>query len=860
MDTIWNSTSKDIYFNGSSCQAAQEFMNDAWQLVSAIFSNVQNLKIPEKISPVASWIVAGFAVLTDWIGSNQNDFLFTQVPQNLYGYWHEALGKAKTAIAKKMIIAKTVASEQTFNNLFPFITEPTPLQNWASSEAPITGKPQLFIIEDMTGAGKTEAAFMLAHRIMAHGGGAQADGVFIALPTMATSNAMYKRLAVKNEQQGETESLYERLFAPEQKPMLVLAHGAARIDEEFQRSIEAFLGVETSNDEPYNKDDDKGEKEESISALCSPWIADTNRKALLADVGVGTIDQVLLGVLYSKFQSLRLLGLHRKVLIVDEVHANDAYMHQILQRVLEFHAAFGGSVILLSATLPKQMKQDLVNAFQTGLKARVEAEEKLEQKPLTEGDIKSRRKERAKRLLPKEQQEVPQKPSISQDAYPLATVFNGEELTEKPLETRPELVRGVKVELLFPKMDTQGKKVEKTVAQQAQEIIINEAKQGRCVCWVRNTVKDAIEAYEELAKAYPKDKLTLFHARFAMCDRQRIEDDVLKRFGKESTAEQREGRILVATQVVEQSLDVDFDALITDLAPMDCIIQRAGRLHRHARDAKGNPGENDEREEYRTLYVLSPNLPVKVEDAEENWYSAVFKGGAVVYPNHAELWRTATLLHTQGKINAPSDIRPFIEKVFGTQAHEINTPQALLKSEDKGAGSDAAKRSAAMTNSVHLLEGYRHSNKSWLDDKKIPTRLGDESITLRLAVQIGEGESAEIRPFAARSDEEFRELTKPQDWRVAWAKSEVRVRASQVESLPKLDDATQQRIKTLKDNNDQMPDKCKYAELVLLKANTDGTWTLAGVKADEKTAVSYSEQSGCHVRPPKKKSSTSSEE
>ena len=134
---------------------------------------------------------------------------------------------------------------------------------------------------------------------------------------------------------------------------------------------------------------------------------------------------------------------------------------------------------------------------------------------------------------------------------------------------------------------------------------------GQCVCWIRNTVKAARQSYQDLLDAgIDSNRLSLFHSRFAMIDRQEIENRTLQYFGDDSTPEHRKGQVLIATQVVEQSLDLDFDVMITDLAPIDLIIQRAGRLMRHIRDAQGNRISQEGAKDLRgtpMLYLFSPD-------------------------------------------------------------------------------------------------------------------------------------------------------------------------------------------------------------------------------------------------------------
>jgi CRISPR-associated endonuclease/helicase Cas3 len=200
--------------------------------------------------------------------------------------------------------------------------------------------PQLIVIEEVTGGGKTEAALTLAARLLANGA---ADGLYLALPTMATADAMHRRV----------ERVYQRFFADGAQPSLVLAHSMAA----FTLALECVNQTDTGYG---NKEHD------SASGHCTAWLADSRKKALLAHVGVGTIDQALLGILPAKHQSLRLWGLLGKILIADEVHACDAYVADLLKTLLKFHTAFGGSAILLSATLPQSQRAGFIAAFAEG--------------------------------------------------------------------------------------------------------------------------------------------------------------------------------------------------------------------------------------------------------------------------------------------------------------------------------------------------------------------------------------------------------------------------------------------------------------------------------------------------------------
>ena len=613
------------FFAKNDSDAAILFMQD----VSGIIGRHDEATLPSPIDLVermkkASWLMAGFAVLCDWIGSNSSWFPFCAEPMKLDEYWeNRALPQAENAIRETGINGGTPKVELfSFSELFPQIARPSPLQKFVEN-CPIEKTPQLFILEDITGSGKTEAALLLAGRLMYAGCG---NGLFVALPTMATSNAMYDRMT----------KVYQRLFANESSPSLILAHGARHLSEKFMTSVTSAV-TETTD-------------EETATSQCTSWLADNRKKALLANVGVGTLDQALLAVLPARFQSLRLFGLAQNILIVDEVHAYDPYMNKLLQNLLAFHAALGGSTILLSATLPTHIRRNFIASFARGC-------------------------------------DDQQSPKLQSSAYPLATGYSKESgVQETPVEAIAQRRCNVAIRTINSDVE---------VIEQIVEAVNN----GMCVCWIRNTVHDALAGYTSLKDKLTDGSLKLFHARFAMGDRLDIEGTVTATFGKTSSAKERYGKVLIATQVVEQSLDLDFDLLISDLAPMDLLIQRAGRLHRHQRDEQGNPlSEGTDRRKSPTMIIHGP-LPD--DNVEGNWYKAAFPKAAFVYPSHGCLWLTARLLIEKKTLKMPDDARELIEAAYSEEADRI--PESLQSRDQQAESQWQADRSLAHIPRISLM-------------------------------------------------------------------------------------------------------------------------------------------------------------
>ena len=337
-----------------------------------------------------------------------------------------------------------------------------------------------------------------------------------------------------------------------------------------------------------NEDDDAS----PAGIIAAEWFL-PKKRGLLAPFGVGTIDQALLSVLQTRHFFVRLFGLAQKTVIIDEVHAYDMYMSTLLEELIGWLRAVGSSVVLLSATLPASKRKALVKAYA--------------------GD--------AIQLAP--------------STYPRVTWVSGPEVVVDGFEA----TRHVELHIRHIRDNP--------------EVLVNNLRlaitDGGCVAIVCNTVKRAQETYTTLKQAglVKPNELMLLHARYPYEERLERENAILCNFGKGGKRPER--AILVATQIIEQSLDVDFDLVITDLAPADLVIQRSGRVHRH-----DNP---------RPASMTQPALWIRMPDTNKSGLPE-FGGSAFVYSEYFLLF---SYLHLKDRtsIFLPDDIQDIIEKVYG---------------------------------------------------------------------------------------------------------------------------------------------------------------------------------------------------
>lgn len=493
-----------------------------YALSLAAYSSVVEIPQPKLVSQV---LLSGLLVMTDWIASNEHYFPYINVTDELNVVHQESrleIGWNNLHLPDPWHISEEWKFEDLFHKRFSIESSsfPNTTQTIIRETAAEIDDPGILVLEAPMGSGKTEAA-LVASEIFANK--AKRNGIFFALPTQATSDGIFARI---NDWISRLGGLHT----------LELAHGKAQFNSDFT-SLKNFDG--STN---INMDDPEG------GGVIHQWF-EGQKKSLLADFVVGTIDQLLLAALKQKHVMLRHLGLANKVVIIDECHAYDAYMSRYLEMALRWLGAYRVPVIVLSATLPAQKRKMVIEAY---------LNDHLESEPQTGSETESGH-------------EVDKNPAwVANRSYPLLTYTSGYQVFQKtiPVDNKP-----TEVNLVFIEYDE--------IVQKLDELL----SEGGCAGVIVNTVGRAQKLARELRKHFGDDVVRLLHSRFLIPDRFEKEKILKHELGKPSPQANRPYKsIVVGTQVLEQSLDIDFDIMITDICPMDLLLQRIGRLHRHERN------------------------------------------------------------------------------------------------------------------------------------------------------------------------------------------------------------------------------------------------------------------------------------
>ncbi len=574
-----------------------------------------------------SWL-AGFCAVCDWIGSNTEVFAYQGPDAALADYLETRIKKVQDdGVLHHFGLLGRATAYKGVNALLKPNESPLGIQVEVDS-LPVTAG--LTFIEAPTGSGKTEAALAYAWRLLDQG---IADSIVFALPTQATANAMLTRV----------EAFAVQLFG---SANIVLAHGKRNFNEAFQR-------LALSGQRPAAQ----GKAE--ATAQCAAWLASSRKRVFLGQIGVCTVDQVLLSVLPVRHKFVRGFGLNKAVLIVDEVHAYDAYMHGLLGEVLRRQKVTGGSAILLSATLPAGVRAKLLGAWGAS--------------------------------------------GVNEAPYPV--LWHATEGMAACI-TVPDDQRPVHREVATECLKLPGAFPDEVVIGR----IIAAAESGALVAVVTNLVDDA-QRLARLLRGKTPLQVDVFHARYRFMDRLHKEKAVLDNYGR--NAPRNEGRILVATQVVEQSLDLDFDWMLTQICPVDLLLQRLGRLHRHQR-------------EHRPKKFESPYCTILSVEADD------YGLHKLIYGNTRVLWRTEQLLTSQTKIVFPEAYRDWIEQVY-QRDDWAEEPEPIACEYDTYSAMQRSREADALRLTTMAVSTFRD------EDNRITglTRDGEMSLTV-LPIQPGD--------------------------------------------------------------------------------------------------------------------------
>lgn len=528
-------------------------------------------------------LLTGLIIMADWIASNADAFPLTESgiagERAEDGYWSIDLTDPWQPEPPKASDGEALNAHLRDRFGWPDEYGARPVQSAAAEACAALSGAGLVVIEAPTGEGKTEAALTAAEILAARSG---AGGAMVAAPTMATADGLFRRVLAWSQRAGASGVT-----------SMFLGHSKSFLNSDYQ-ALKRHRGI----------DIDAGESGGEGAVVASQWLSG-RKKGVLANFTVATVDQVLFMALQSKHSMLRHLGLAGKIVVIDEVHAYDAYMSEYLATALAWLARYRVPVVLLSATLPSAQKRALVEAY--------------------------RREFSAEEL-----------PTLS-TAYPLVTTVSADGVHEKEVARRPADLHA-RLEIVDDSLDA------------LLETLERETADGGCVLVICNTVHRAQEAYSQ-ANARFEDETELHHAAFLASQRAEKEELLRARLGPD--AHRGEGRphrsIIVATQVAEQSLDIDVDLLVTDLAPMDLLIQRIGRLHRH----------HDRPHEDRPANLQMPRVLIRGVVSSD---PPEFESGTESVYDPKLLLATLAVLQ-EGPLEAgftrPDDIAPLVHRVYG---------------------------------------------------------------------------------------------------------------------------------------------------------------------------------------------------
>ncbi|KZW98558.1 CRISPR-associated protein Cas3 [Pseudoalteromonas luteoviolacea] len=569
------------------------------------------------LTPTWFSYTAGLCSVADWVGSDKSHFCYCEAQE----YVFEQRQRKANALADKLNIKHILASNNPFKFADVFTFKPNALQQKVLNIIESKALPWITIIESGMGSGKTEAAQILADHFIRQAGH---SGLYVAMPSQATANQLYKRMLkfLQHEALG-----YQNVETH-------LKHSNA----DFEPNYEALR---------LNSIDLSSAQDNSHSVTANQWFT-SKKHGLLAGVCVGTIDQLLMAAMLYKHNFVRLFGLANKVLILDEVHSLQSFQLDLLKNTLHWMAKLKVRVIILSATLPRTMLVELVKAYGQTVTKEVE----VENKP------------------------YPRVTTYSSGALAQShTITDDKEPYEKECVSRPPSQYEIKLHATSPSQ---------CVSTMAGDVLAATKKAGTgvFVC-ILNTVSKVQELSKLIAHHCAEAphggiELLTFHARYPLATRLSIEKMIEHLVGKHP--EDHNGinpnrpvkdkcLILIGSQVLEQSLDYDACEMFTQIAPIDLLLQRVGRVWRHQVN-------NPVRSEFTQVPRLNVYLPSmdKIPNDYGDWFG---HGEVLIYPSHILavttrlLWENTNVEGSAFEIDINRDMDNWINRVYADVEQQV---------------------------------------------------------------------------------------------------------------------------------------------------------------------------------------------
>lgn len=596
----------------------RHIQNEIYDYIKNVFQfdnlNLINKNISKSELFVVQNAILGIMITADWIASNSYVF-DNQQYENVDEFFESRKIQALKFLNNAGMIRQQIPVMQDFRSAFGF--NGRPVQNDVEK---IVHKNDIkcMLIESDCGSGKTEAALYAAAVL---GNRSGLSGIYMGLPTGVSAEAIQNRV-----------------------DKFLTLHG--------MQNTKLYTSKSMLLREPDKK----------------PVWTDMSRQRLLAASAVGTVDQVMTAARLVRFESVRMNGLASKVLIIDEIHAYDAYMLAVIKDLLKICEELGVPVIMLSATLPISTKSDLLGV-------------------LGDGNIELH------------------------NGYPMISYVTKDGKIHEHVSHQYMPDKKISCELL-PILNDNDK-----IARYAVDAV----KDGGCECVIMNTVADAICVYDKIKKNKKDDcKIILYHSRMTINARDEKSREILAMCGKDRT-KRPERVIIVGTQVLEQSLDIDVDYMITAICPIDLLFQRIGRYHRH-----GDAGTIRE-------YVVVANIVQVLIPSDLSSY-----GGTEYVYEKCYLDATIDAINEHnGHLLIPSGMPDMINYVYSHASIDVRVRQIIDE-----ANSDAGN--------IKIKNGFEiYTKRNDLTDKNLNVRLSNTDETI---VQIAILNDAEIEKLGQNSE------------------------------------------------------------------------------------------------------------